>query len=77
MYFITDVESYEEENGLIRQKGLVCADSYVGAMEQLEKFYGKEIECVHLIEAITDNSVVILTDIAEEEIREHDWNTWF
>lgn len=78
MYFIIRVEFFDEEDAKLKKHiNLVWAESYENAVARCVSFYGNQIECFNLVEAITDNSVIVLTDMAEAEIRGHECNIFF
>ena len=75
MYFIAHVENWhEKENDFIEDKILIFANNYPEATQAIVNFCGDTLERITLLEAITDNSVVVLNEIAETNIREEPIN---
>lgn len=75
MWFIAHVESYNStDNKIDEDKMLIKAKTYPEAMEYIDFEYGKILEKVTLIEAISDGDILFLTDEGEAEIREHPFN---
>lgn len=75
MWFIAHVNSYNEFDKKDETDNiLIYANSYTEAMERIEKSYGKSIEEITLLEAISDSTVLYLSDEAEQEIRGNEYN---
>ena len=77
MWFIAHVNSYNEFDKKDETDNiLIYANSYTEAMERIEKSYGKSIEEITLLEAISDSTVLYLSDEAEQEIRGNEYNSF-
>lgn len=75
MWFIAHVNSYNQcDNKDETDNILIYANSYTEAMERIEKAYGKSIEEITLLEAISDSTVLYLSTEAEQEIRDNEYN---
>ena len=75
MWFIAHVNSYDQyKNQDETDNILIYANSYTEAMERIEEAYGKSIEEITLLEAISDSTVLYLSDEAEQEIRDNEYN---
>ena len=75
MYFIAHVENWDEnKNDFVEDRILFSAHNYPDAAQVIVNFFGNAIERITLLEAITDNSVIILNDIAETHIRKEPMN---
>lgn len=75
MYFIAHVENWhEEKKDFIENKLLFFANDYPDATQTIIDFCGDALERITLLEAITDNSVVVLNEIAETHIRKEPIN---
>lgn len=75
MYFIAHVENWDEnKNDFVEDRILFSAHNYPDATQTIVDFFGDTVERITLLEAITDNSVIILNDIAETHIRKEPMN---
>ena len=75
MWFIAHVNSYNQcENKDETDNILIYANNYTEAMERIEEAYGKSIEEITLLEAISDSTVLYLSTEAEQEIRDNEYN---
>ena len=75
MWFIAHVNSYNQcDNKDETDNILIYANSYTEAMECIEEAYGKSIEEITLLEAISDSTVLYLSTEAEQEIRGNEYN---
>lgn len=75
MWFIAHVNSYDQyKNQDETDNILIYANSYTEAMERIEGAYGKSIEEITLLEAITDSTVLYLSDEVEQGIRDNEYN---
>lgn len=75
MYFIAHVEIWDaEKNDFVENKILFFANNYPDATQAIVNFCGDTLERITLLEAITDNSVVVLNEIAETNIRKEPMN---
>lgn len=75
MYFIAHVENWDEDkNDFVEDKILLSAHNYPDATQAIVNYFGDTIERITLLEAITDNSVIVLNDIAETNIRKEPMN---
>lgn len=75
MYFIAHVENWDEDkHDFIEDRILFSAHNYPDATQTIVDFCGDTLERITLLEAITDNSVIVLNDIAETHIRKEPTN---
>lgn len=75
MYFIAHVENWsEEKKDFVEDKLLFFANDYPDAAQAIVNFCGNTLERITLLEAITDNSVVVINEIAETHIRKEPMN---
>ena len=75
MYFIAHVENWnEDKHDFIEDKVLFFAHNYPDATQTLVDYFGETFERITLLEAITDNSVIVLNDITETHIRKEPMN---
>lgn len=75
MWFIAHVNSYNQyDNKDETDNILIYANNYTEAMERIEEAYGKSIEEITLLEAISDSTVLYLSTEAEQEIRDNEYN---
>lgn len=75
MYFIAHIEIWDEnKNDFVEDKILFFANNYPDATQAIIDYFGNAIERITLLEAITDNSVIVLNDIAETHIRKEPMN---
>lgn len=75
MWFIAHVNSYNEFDKKDESDSvLIYANSYTEATERIEEVYGKSIEEITLLEAISDSSVIYLNRDVEDMIRDNPYN---
>lgn len=76
MYFIAHVDIWDEtENDYVEYKILFFANDYPDATQVIIDFFGESnIERITLLEAITDNSVIVINNEVEKYIREEPIN---
>ena len=78
MYFIAHVEVWDDESAhdFVEESILFSANDYVDATQTIVDMFGKDIERIILLEAITDMSAISLDNegIAEKLIRKQPAN---
>lgn len=78
MYFIAHVEVWDNEGAhdFVEESILFFANDYVDATQAIVNMFGKDIERITLLEAITDMSAISLDSegIAEKLIRKQPAN---
>ena len=77
MVFIAHVINYNTDNGEKEKVNVaLIAPTFAEAAEQLEKFFGQELQSIELLEPITDGEIIVLNPEAEKNIREEPCNSW-
>lgn len=75
MYFIAHVENWDEnKRDSVEDRILFFANNFPDATQTIVNFCGDTLERITLLEPITDNSVIVLSDIAETYIRKEPAN---
>ena len=77
MYFTYCLEYINYEHEPKTEWGLLHAESYVEAIELITNHYGEEdIEEITYLAPFTDNSVVVLDEVALAHIKTNEHNTF-
>ena len=75
MYFVAHVENWDEnKKDFVEDKILISAHNFPDATQTIVNYCGDTLERITLLEPLTDNSVVVLDDIAETCIRKEPAN---
>lgn len=77
MYFTYHLEYINYDHKPVSEYGLLQAESYVEAIELIANHYGEEdIEEITYLAPFTDNSVIVLDEVALAHIKSNEYNTF-